>query len=85
MKRKTRLGIRQLEALKAAGTDSAYISPTKITKRLCDRGLMQADDEGGWAHCTPDGLRALADAVNAGRIELFDFEGFKERLLELGG
>lgn len=67
-----RLGIRQLDRLHAVGTHAALIVPDRISRRLCDLGLMKAHGaEGSFSAITPAGLRALADAAEAGRIELF--------------
>lgn len=69
----TRLGTRQLELLRAAATMRAVIVPDKRTRRLCELGLMTAVyEDGSFSHATPDGLRALADAADAGRIKLFE-------------
>ena len=67
-----RLGRKQLELLRSVGTTAALVIPTRRSRRLCDLGLMQSDNpEGAFAYITPAGLRALADAVDAGRIDLF--------------
>jgi hypothetical protein len=66
-----RLGHRQLKLLATVGTTHALVCPSKISRRLCDLGLMAADTNGAFAHITPAGLRALADAAEAGRVELF--------------
>jgi len=68
-----RLGIRQLETLRAVGTHAALVVPDKTSRRLCALGLMVAHgDDGSFAAITPAGLRALADAVDAGRLTLFE-------------
>ena len=67
-----RLGIRQLELLRGVGTNSALATADKATRRLCELGLMREGVPGGLVHLTPKGLRVLADAVDAGRISLFD-------------
>ena len=66
-----RLGARQLEMLKVIGTTSALVVPCPISRRLCEIGLLQAEADGSFARITPAGLRALADAAEAGRIALF--------------
>lgn len=66
-----KLGTRQLETLRAVGTTAAIVVPDSITRRLCALGLMASEASGSFAHITPAGLRALADAVDAGRISLF--------------
>ena len=67
-----RLGIRQLELLRGIGTTGALVVGNKTSRRLCALGLMKAHGrDGSFAAITPAGLRALADAAEAGRIELF--------------
>jgi hypothetical protein len=67
-----RLGLNQLRLLRAVGTTDAVVVPDALTRRLCELGLMaSARANGSFAHITPAGLRALADAAEAGRIDLF--------------
>lgn len=66
-----RLGIRQLEALALLGTNRAFVVHTRQTRRLCALGLLKEGMPGGMIHITSAGLRALANAADAGRIELF--------------
>jgi|GEM_PF-3462180 len=67
-----KIGTRQLQMLKTVGTTSALIVPCHISRRLCAVGLMKSNEpDGSFAHVTPAGLRALADAAEAGRVELF--------------
>ena len=67
-----RLGNRQLELLRALGTNSALIVPCARSRRLCELGLLRAHaDDGAFAAITPAGLRALADAAERGKIDLF--------------
>ncbi len=66
-----KLGTRQLELLRALGTRSALVIHDKLSRRLCELGLMKAMGDDSFICITPDGLRALADAADAGRIELF--------------
>ncbi|ARO22889.1 hypothetical protein TAL182_CH01076 [Rhizobium sp. TAL182] len=67
-----RLGIRQLELLRTIGTTSALVVSNPVSRRLCELGLMQSSDrDGSFAYVTPAGLRALADAAEAGRVTLF--------------
>lgn len=67
-----RLGIRQLRLLRTVGTTSALVVPDAISRRLCELGFMRASNpDGSFACITPAGLRALADAADAGRINLF--------------
>lgn len=73
MSGKIRLGYRQLERLRGVGTTRAQMVPDAMSRRLCALGLMRAHGEdGGFAAITPVGLRFLADAVEAGRISLFE-------------
>ncbi|ARO24798.1 hypothetical protein TAL182_CH03053 [Rhizobium sp. TAL182] len=67
-----KIGARQLQMLKSVGTTSALVVPCPISRRLCEIGLMKSDEpDGSFAHVTPAGLRALADAAEAGRVDLF--------------
>lgn len=67
-----KLGTRQLQMLKAVGTQSALVVPCAISRRLCELGLMKSDEpDGSFAHVTPAGLRVLADAADKGRVGLF--------------
>ncbi len=75
----TRLGIRQLEQLHRIGANFAVVVPTPMTRRLVALGLLQAEPDGSLARITAAGLRALADAADAGRIVLFDIEAIKAR------
>ncbi|MBO6759298.1 MAG: hypothetical protein JJ902_23445 [Roseibium sp.] len=64
------LGNRQLALLRTVGTTDALVGATKRSRRLSARGLMREARPGGLVHITPEGLRALADAADAGRISL---------------
>ena len=67
-----RLGKLQLELLRGVGTNSALVVPCAKSRRLCELGLMRAHgNDGAFAAITPDGLRALADADDDGRVKLF--------------
>lgn len=67
-----RLGKRHLQFRRGLGDGVAVIVPNVYYRRLCDLGLMKArGDDRSFAAITPAGLRALADAAEAGRIELF--------------
>lgn len=65
-----RLGKNQLSTLNSVGTNMAIVVPTKETRRLVDLGLMVAEPNGSFARITPAGLRALADAAEAGKVEI---------------
>jgi hypothetical protein len=65
-----RIGAKQLEILIILATpDRAMIVPGKTERGLIQRGLLKVEDNGGFARITPAGLRALADAMEAGRVE----------------
>jgi len=67
-----RLGKRQLQFLRGVGVGAAVVVPNRYSRRLCEVGLMKAHGaDGSFAAITPAGLRALADAAEAGRITLF--------------
>jgi hypothetical protein len=66
-----RLGKNQLHLLGflgRAGCALVVASPTSLT--LTKRGLLAEASPGGCVHITPAGLRALADAAEAGRVQL---------------
>jgi hypothetical protein len=68
----TRLGIRQVRRLAAlSGIGLCQVVPDDVTRSLCLRGLMlgTAPDGDGMVVVTPAGLRALADALDAGRMD----------------
>lgn len=68
----TRLGKNQLRLLRGVGITAAVVVPDALTRRLCELGLMKSvAADGSFAHITPNGLRALADAADAGQVELF--------------
>jgi hypothetical protein len=75
-----RLGRKQLGLLAGmAGVGSALVVPDKLSRSLCRRGLMEATGaavslegeprEPGMLVVTPAGLRAVADAMEAGQVE----------------
>lgn len=66
-----RLCKNQLTLLRAVGITAAVVVPSATTKRLCALGLMREAGKDSFACITPAGLRALADAAEAGRVELF--------------
>jgi hypothetical protein len=67
----TALGKNQLSLLRAVGITAAVVVPSAATKRLCELGLMKSVDTDGSFADTPNGLRAIADAADAGQVELF--------------
>lgn len=80
-----KLGKKQLDLLKYVGTTSAVVVGDRTTRRLCELGLMKSDDKGDFAHITPSGLRALADAVVEGRATLFVMPTRKGKHAQSGG
>jgi hypothetical protein len=66
-----RLGPKQLKLLQFIGTRGALVVGDKMSRRLCDLGLLISEPDGSFARITPDGLRSLADALEAGRISLW--------------
>lgn len=63
-----KLGSRQLDILrKLGGLHLILLTPDKATEGLRRRGLVSGE-EGRPCHITSDGLRALADAVDQGRV-----------------
>ena len=67
-----RVGKRELAKLLILGTRFAQVVPDRITRRLVAKGLCDADDDGAFCTVSPNGLRAIADAADAGRIDLRD-------------
>ena len=65
------LGPRQLELLRGLANPCALVVPDPVSRSLVKRGLLAADPDGSFAHITPAGLRALADAADDGRVQLF--------------
>lgn len=69
------LGKLQLECLMALASPSCMlIVGTSVSKSLVKRGLLKAnfaDNPDAWHRMTPAGLRALADAYEAGQLEQF--------------
>lgn len=64
-----RLTDQQLAALAAVtGVHRLLLTPGRTERALAARGLLSAD-EGGACCVTPAGLRALAEAMEAGRLQ----------------
>lgn len=63
------LGSRQIERLVTLACPAwLLVTPLRRDQALVRRGLLRADD-GGRLCITPAGLRALADAMEAGRVQ----------------
>jgi hypothetical protein len=78
-----RLGKQQLHLLKAVGITAALVVPSPASRRLCEMGLLKAHGaDGSFAAITPAGLRALADAADAGRVALFTMPDSTPSLLQ---
>ena len=46
------------------------VVPNRMTNKLIEKGLMRSDyDDGSWAHVSADGFRAIADALDNGKID----------------
>lgn len=69
------LGKRQLERLLAmASPSSLQVVGCAESRSLVKRGLLKpyfADNPDAWHRITPAGMRALADAFEAGRLDQF--------------
>jgi hypothetical protein len=57
-----------------AGVWMGLMAGDKLSAGLVRRGLLAAEPDGSWAHITPAGLRAVADEIDAGRVEMFSPE-----------
>jgi hypothetical protein len=65
-----RLGKNQLRLLRTLCAGMSVIVPDKLTRSLCDRGLMREAVPGAFVGVTANGLRALADAADRGEVIL---------------
>lgn len=86
----SRLGKKQIYLLKfMANVGCALVVPNDISRSLCKRGLMEATGglaEDAFIVVTPNGLRALADAMDAGLVSYRpDWEKIKARTVEAKG
>ena len=65
-----RLGNKQLQKLRTLGPSLCQIVGDDVCRSLAKRGLLASDSEDGEAfyHITPDGMRALADAIDDGKL-----------------
>ena len=65
------LGKRQISMLRTVGTTSMLVTTSPRARRLIELGLLYSDrPDGAGATITSAGLRALADASDAGQIDL---------------
>lgn len=66
-----RLGKKQLDYLaRRAGVLSAQVVPDALTRSLTKRGMLigLSDKTDGFLALTPDAYRAVADALDTGRV-----------------
>jgi len=77
----TPLGKNQLATLRTLGPSLCCIVGGKEHRSLAKRGLIQAlsDDGDAFFVITPDGLRALADAWDNGKLPRVTLDDFKPR------
>lgn len=74
------LGKNQLDFLmKMSGMGRAVIVGDKLIRSLCDRGLLVALSTEGDSFfvLTPNGLRAIADAIDSGALKAPTIDDFK--------
>lgn len=68
-----RIGKKQLRTLMSLGAPHmVLITPDKVSESLVRRGLLKHDShvpESKACRITPDGLRVLADEMEAGRVD----------------
>jgi hypothetical protein len=63
------LGEKQLDLLrKLCSLTRVLITPDKVSASLVRRGLLRETPDGAALCISPDGLRAIADAMEAGRV-----------------
>jgi len=73
------LGAKQRNLLRMlANPANAAVVADAVSASLVRRGLLAAEPDGSFAHVTAAGLRALADEIDAGRVELFSVERFRK-------
>ena len=66
------LGIQQLKTLRPLSTRLVMVVGNARTARLCQLGLCESLPDGHMVRITAAGLRAVADAADAGRLPVFD-------------
>jgi hypothetical protein len=78
------LGKRQLERLMGlASPSSLMVVGDVVSRSLVERGLLKPyfqDRPGAWHRITPAGLRSLADAYEAGKLDQFMKEFPREKV-----
>jgi hypothetical protein len=78
-----RLGKNQLEQLaRFVGTGRAYVVGDKQLRRLRDLGMMRAvsEERDSFFTITSAGLRAVADAMDDGRIPPLSVDDFRKAM-----
>ncbi|MEL7090226.1 MAG: hypothetical protein AAFN94_00690 [Pseudomonadota bacterium] len=78
-----RLGIRRLELLRTLSSRLVLLIGDQRTARLAELGLVESAADGHFVRITAAGLRAVADAADAGRLPVFD-ESIDEMQARLG-
>lgn len=65
-----RIGKNQLRTLVVLGSPTmSLVVPGPAERAMVKKGLLKTSDTGGCACITPLGLRALADEMEAGRVD----------------
>jgi hypothetical protein len=65
-----RIGKNQLQTLVMLGSPTmSLVVPGRECRALIQNGLLRTSETGGFACITPKGLRALADEMEAGRVD----------------
>lgn len=64
-----RLGYRQRDFLARFVAGRAIVVSDPLTRRLTSRGLLAANEDGDMMTITAAGLRAVADEIDAGRVD----------------
>ena len=64
-----RLGPKQLALLRALGTQYAMMVTDKLASGLVSKGMMAEAEPGFSCYVTSKGLRAVADALDAGKLD----------------
>lgn len=63
------LGPKQLDALRGLALGLVGLVPDATDRSLIRRGMLRQEDGDGCYCIAPAGLRALADAIEAGKVE----------------